>query len=571
MRYTLLCLLLCAFLSSITHAQLTWSKASYPFKSSQGERAEFTGDGFPDLIFFDTIGTKLTILPNCGNGLFDSSRAFTTNQSQGTLASLDFNRDGKTDIAICNGTNLVILLGKGDGTLTPDQTVPGRCSSVVTSDFNRDGNPDLAVPVDGSTNSGDNQVIVYFGDGSGGIAGKIVNDDVNFNSNSGNACIFQGLAQAADFTGTKVADITIAAPCPNNVFSQGALIVGVGDGTGHFTFHKDVEFGFDVFRLHLGDADQDNKRDLIALGVTGAPHFASSTLSVFKGNGDGTFTVQEIASMDNENAINSAAVADFDGDGIKDAILGVQGVDPNTAQIAFSMQFLKGQSDGTYKLVQTSPLATEVLDIVAGDYNKDGRIDLALMRQSSTDVWLNQTKSAPICSALGDLRTVHFCSFGSPGGTFHFVATPLDNRQINAVQIYVDASLKFETPDDQLNTKIFLTGGMHRITAKGWDDLGPFSTTVNLLACTNDFFRTVKICLPANNSSSGNTVHIIASASTSLAFSQSQVYIDGVMTFHTSSKYVDISPNMSPGTHRITVKGWDSNGAFSSTEMVNVQ
>src|SRR6266496_3264891 len=555
----------CTLLSSLSQAQLTWSKSSYPIRTAgAGEHADFTGDGSPDLIFLGTAGTA--ILPNTGNGAFDSSRAFTTKEGQRAIA--DFNRDGKTDVALCDGANLVILLGSGDGALTVSQTVPVSCRFVVASDFDRDGNPDIAVTVDGSTNSGDNQVIVYLGDGSGGVSGKIVNDNVNFVSTAGSggsACFLQGAAEAADFTGDKVADIAIAAPCPNGTFTNDALIVGVGDGTGHFTFHKDVEFGFDSLRMRLGDADQDGKRDFIVTGVSAAPHFFSSALFLLKGNGNGTFTFQQIASMDTDNAINSAAVADFDGDGIKDAVLAVQSIDPNTAQIVFSMQFLKGQLDGSYKLTQTSPLATSVLDLVSGDFDKDGRVDLALLRQSSTDIWLNQTSAAPICPALGDLRTVNLCSYGSPGGTFHFVANPLDNRHVNAVQIYIDGSLRFETPDDLLNTRLQVRGGTIRLTAKGWDDLGPFSTTINLLACLNDTFRTVTICSPANGSSSGNAVHIVASAATSLAFSQLQVYVDGVVRYRTSSQYVDIAPDLALGTHRITVKGWDSSGAFWNT------
>ena len=202
-------LLLCIVVPSLSHAQLSWSKSSYPFKASVGERADFTGDGHADLIFFNPLGTTLTVLPNAGNGLFDSSRAFTANQPQGSTALLDFNRDGKTDVAICNGSNLVILLGNGDGTLAASQTLPVSCSSVVASDFNRDGNPDIAIAVDGESHFGDNQVIVYLGDGSGGISDKVVNDKVNFTSSAGNSCFLQGLAQAADFSGDKVADIVI--------------------------------------------------------------------------------------------------------------------------------------------------------------------------------------------------------------------------------------------------------------------------------------------------------------------------------------------------------------------------
>src|SRR5438132_1454569 len=152
-------------LASVSQAQLTWSKRTYPIVNFRGERADFTGDGYPDLLLYDS--GNLSILPNAGNGTFDSSRAFVSTQQASTVALLDFNRDGKTDVAACDGKNLVILKGNGDGTLTKIQSVPVACASVVASDFNKDGNPDVAVVVpDFSTNSPNNQVIVYFGDGN---------------------------------------------------------------------------------------------------------------------------------------------------------------------------------------------------------------------------------------------------------------------------------------------------------------------------------------------------------------------------------------------------------------------
>ncbi len=575
MRNTFCLLFLsCLFLTSMSQAQLTWSKRSYAIANFRGERADFTGDGFPDLLLFSS--TNLTIVPNTGNGTFDVSKASVSNQQANTVALLDFNRDGKTDVAVCDGKNMVIMKGNGNGTLTATQTVPVACASIVSADFNGDGNPDVAVAVPDFSNSGHDQVVVYLGDGSGIIASTVVNDGVEFSSSDGNPCNLNGLSQAADFNGDKNADIVIDADCPNGTVTADALVVGLGDGAGHFTFHRDLEYNFSFLRSHLIDANNDRKKDIIALGLTGAPHgFNGTTLAIFRSNGDGTFTqqivTQDSVDGDTGTAIDAFAYGDFDGDGTNDVVIELDTEGLQTPAQVFSFQFFKGQSDGSFKMTQTSPLATQVLDMVPGDYDKDGREDVVLLRQRSTDVWLNQTPSSPICGALGNLRSVNFCSYGSPGGTFHFVANPLDSRQINAMQVYVDGTLKFETPNDLLNTKIFLVGGTHRITAKAWDDLGAFSTTVNLLACTNDVFRTVKICLPANDSSSGNAVHIVASAATSLAFSQLQVYFDGVVRFRTSSKYVDISPDLSLGTHRITVKGWDSNGAFSSSASVTVK
>jgi hypothetical protein len=141
------------------------------------------------------------------------------------------------------------------------------------------------------------------------------------------------------------------------------------------------------------------------------------------------------------------------------------------------------------------------------------------------------------------------------------------------MQIYVAGSgfLTFRTADDMINTKIQLAGGANRITAKAWDDLGSFSKTIDMIACENSIFRTVAICSPRDGHSSTNPVHIVAAASSSLAFSQMQVYIDGVVKFHTSLKYLDISRNLSLGPHRITVKGWDSRGAFSNTVNITVK
>jgi len=565
MRSLVACLSLCTLLASIAHAQLTWSKSSYPFTSSVGQRADFTGDGFPDLIFFDGTGTTLTVLPNLGNGSFDPSSAFTTSQ-QGSMALLDFNRDGKTDVAACDGQNLVVLLGNGDGTLTASRTVAVSCTGVAAADFNHDENPDIAVTIDGSLHSGDNQIIVYLGDGTGGIASKIVNHNVNFTGNFGGDCFLKGLAQAADFTGDKIPDIAVTARCDNDVFSDGALITGVADGTGHFSFHRELATPAFINRLELGDVNQDNKRDLIIVSAAFLPATLGSKVDILKGNGDGTFAVQTVPDCfwdaSNGTDCSSVAVADFDGDGTKDLMIVNFGV----------LEFLKGQSDGTFKLKQSWTLGFSAY-LVSGDFNKDGRTDLAIMGPQSVDVWLNQTSSAPVCPALGKLRTVNLCYHGSPTGNFHFLATPLDNRQIQAMQIYVAGFgfLTFRTPDDMINTKILLAGGANRVTAKGWDDLGAFSTTIDLVACTNNVFRTVNVCLPKDGSSFSNPVHIVASAFTSLPFSQLQIYIDGVVRFHTSAKYVDNSRNLSLGTHRITVKGWDISGAFSSTVNITVQ
>ncbi len=221
-----------------------------------------------------------------------------------------------------------------------------------------------------------------------------------------------------------------------------------------------------------------------------------------------------------------------------------------------------------------------------GDFDKDGRADLAFARgtgnliPSTTDVWLNRTDSNPICSAPSGLRELSLCARTPGFGKFQIRATPLDSRLIHAMQIYIDGTLKFETPDDLLNTNLQLSAGQHRVTAKAWDDLGPFSDTTFVVAdapCTNTASRTVKICSPQDGAvlttegKQAPVAHVVATAATDLKFTAIQVYVDGKLKYQSSVKSVDIQISLlTSGPHRIAVKGWDSSGAFSSAVTVTV-
>ena len=575
MRFTFAFLLLCGLvLPASMNAQLGWSKRTYNVTGIKVERGDFTGDGFPDLLVYG--GNDITVIPNAGNGTFDVAHAHSfSNQFFGTAALADFNRDGKMDVAGCTNSGVEILEGNGDGSLSFLRTIETGCSWVAAADFNGDGNPDLAVGSGAPTRSTGNQVSIYLGDGHGGFSAPVINNNVDFTSSEGNACSLNGRAIAADFTGDKVPDLFITADCPNFVVSSSAVIVGKGDGTGHFTFHRDIETSYDSdMNLRLTEGNNDGKNDVVAVGQGSAPHGAgSSALVLFLSHGDGTFESKQVAGIlsgEPGGILKAGAFVDFDGDGIKDGIAMIDSFD-DLGNETMTMQFYKGQPDGTYKLTQTSPLASWALDMVWGDYDKKGRADLALVRPNSTDVWLNTTTSAPPCGASPGLRTLSFCFFNDSPGMYRFFASPLDNLQINAMQIYVDGAVKFQTPDDFLSTKLQIGDGTHRITLKAWDDQGAFSNTTNVTVCTNSTNRSVRICAPQNGIVTGNPVHVLAAANTSLGLMSLQLYVDGILKFQTTLQTLkfDVS-GLSTGTHHFTVKGWDSSGAFSSAVSVTV-
>ena len=65
-----------------------------------------------------------------------------------------------------------------------------------------------------------------------------------------------GSGFAADFDGDKVADIAFAASCTQFSFMESAFIVGKGDGTGHFIFHKDIRLWLDCAHTFARDGLQ---------------------------------------------------------------------------------------------------------------------------------------------------------------------------------------------------------------------------------------------------------------------------------------------------------------------------
>jgi hypothetical protein len=569
--------------ASLSQAQVHFSKSSYSVPGERIERADFTADGFEDLLVYDK--EQIQILPNAGNGTFDKDRIFTIKSGLFDATLVDFNRDGNIDVAGCH-QDVVIYEGTGQGTLTQGLTIPSNCNWIVSGDFNGDGNPDLAIGV----NTPRNQVIVYLGDGHGGVAGVVVNDNVNFTLN-GVTCGMGLSAVASDFTGNKKLGIVFQANCDNETtnVAGSALIVGIGDGTGHFSFHKDQNYNFSGgSQLRIADGNQDNRSDIYFVGGTSNPQ--ESALLLLASNGDGTFVTPKTVltgaafTSSGGSGIEAYTMVDLDGDGLEDGIAVMRELDAQGNPRYFLLD-AKQQSNGNYIHYAISALSNGAFAMLWGDFDKDGRADLAIARgtgnliPSTTDVWLNTTTTNPTCAALTSDRSLAFCGYNLGNGTYHFVGTPLDKLPINAMQIYVDGVVKFLTIDDLLDANLSFNPGSHRITAKAWDDLGAFSNVINLTvqsSCNNSTNRTVHICFPQNGasftSSGGKApIEIVAAAASNLNYSATQVYVDGTLVFSTASKAVDVKQNLSIGSHRITVKGWDSSGAFSSSIKITVR
>ena len=288
--------------------------------------------------------------------------AFPAGSGPRSVATGDFNRDGKLDLAVSDpgSGNVSILLGKGNGTFQSPVSYPigqGLYSLVAVADFNGDGKLDLV-----ASNYASNNVSVLLGNGDGTFQAA-VNYDVGTNPT---------YVAVADLNGDGNLDLAVSnqnctnggPPCGTGTVS---ILLGNGDGT--FQPHLDYAAGSNPNSVAVGDFKGDGKLDLaIANGNSVDP----STVSILLGNGDGTFQAPVSYPL-NTNGV-SVATADFNHDGKLDlAVVDNIGL----------VSILLGNGDGTFQTRVDYPAGSFPGGIGLGDFNEDGNVDLAVANGGS--------------------------------------------------------------------------------------------------------------------------------------------------------------------------------------------
>jgi hypothetical protein len=164
-----------------------------------------------------------------------------------------------------------------------------------------------------------------------------------------------------------------------DVATPNFIYTGVGDGTLQSSPYDYAPYG-DAFAVITGDFNGDGKTDLATANTY------SGTVSVFLGKGDGTFQPEEdyqVGSGPDSGPISLVA-GDFNGDGHLDLAVA------NNADDTVSV--LMGKGDGTFPTQVTYTVGSAPYSIVAGDFTGDGHTDLAVANQGdgTVSVLLNQ-------------------------------------------------------------------------------------------------------------------------------------------------------------------------------------
>jgi PKD repeat protein len=112
----------------------------------------------------------------------------------------------------------------------------------------------------------------------------------------------------------------------------------------------------------------------------------------------------------------------------------------------------------------------------------------------------------------------------------------------------------------------YKTAGTYTVKATVTDNMSASSSTVSSVVVKPQF---VTITSPTFTSTTSTSVRATGTSSSGYPVVATQVYLDGVLKFQSSTATADTTLPIAVGTHQIIIKGWDSSGAsFMSSRTV---
>jgi hypothetical protein len=337
--------------------------------------ADFDNDGKPDIVASNCpnptsyqVFLDLQVLLGNGNATFTSapyvSQIIGSSQA---LAVADFNGDGNQDIAaaMLYANAVQIMLGNGDGTFTSRQVIPlPSPQAIVSADFNGDGIPDLAVTnvINSGATFSPNTVTILLGNGDGTFT---VKSTIPTGNNPYSIV-------AGDFRGNGKMDLAITNKADNTL----TVLLGNGDGT--FTPAPSPATGSQPWSIAAADFNQDGILDLAVLNENASSPAVPGSVTILRGNGDGTFTPAG-ANPATGLVPTSIAVGDFNGDGKADLTTVNSAIPPSPGLPTASI--LLGNGDGTFAPAINTPATTEgavPYEVATADFDGAGLSDVAV-------------------------------------------------------------------------------------------------------------------------------------------------------------------------------------------------
>jgi hypothetical protein len=336
--------------------------------------ADFALSGFKSLVVANKNSNSIEVFLGTGTNTFNNGYTYAACRGPVAVATADFNQDGYPDIAVaCPSVNTVdVFLNQG-------AAAPGQFGSpvsytasdpvaMVVGTFTSGNAPGLAV-------AGGSGVVTVFINQSGTLVPKTATV----------AGTLSGIA-AGDFNHDGTLDVAVS-----NSFGAVVQIL-TNDGSGNLTASGTYSVGSDPTGIVAADFNNDGNLDL---AVTNS---INNNVSILLGSGTGTFTsnYRQSAGIDPIGLV----VTDVNNDGNPDLVVFDAQNTSSASQGAFAV--LLGNGDGTLQTPQlTSLAAVPGSQAVVGDFNRDGKPDLAYALASTNQVSVALNNTLPTAYPSG--------------------------------------------------------------------------------------------------------------------------------------------------------------------------
>lgn len=328
-------------------------------------------DGHLDIAATNAVTGSLTVAFGDGKGAFPRTLALKTGKTPLSVAAGDFDGDGIPDLIVANigSSDATFFRGQGGGAFSSGDTIPLKLSPryVIQGEFNGDGVADIAFV--GSGDGGHGSVSIFFG-----ARGRLPQPQGDLKVGDGAGFI----ATTRFGSGKALVDDLVTVDR-----AADSISLLRNGGNGQFTRTGSFPAGVLPRTLAQGDFTGDGRIDFVSA------IYDTHSVRILANDGQGGYALgPEFSGFGAQPKVGphpevdqrkpySVISADFDRDGKLDVAVAL-------IHAAY-VSILGGDGASGFREIARLDLGTDLIDleaspmeIAAGDFNEDGRPDLAV-------------------------------------------------------------------------------------------------------------------------------------------------------------------------------------------------